>query len=163
MTTSEVLNLFALIFIPLVAVVIGRWLQDRSERRKDKMNIFKAVMTFRYGWSYEGVNALNNIHVVFSNDEDVRQCWREYYKLLCIQDPNSMELMQRENALYKLLESMAYTLGYKGKIAWDDIQTPYIPKGMLDSMTNQVIVQQGVATLIQQMNTSSTIKQSSDI
>lgn len=66
MTCSEILNLIALIVIPIIAVVLGYKLQDRAEKRKDKMQVFKAVMTFRYGWSKESVEALNSIPIVFS-------------------------------------------------------------------------------------------------
>lgn len=66
MACSEILNLIALIVIPIIAVVLGYKLQDRAEKRKDKMQVFKAVMTFRYGWSKESVEALNSIPIVFS-------------------------------------------------------------------------------------------------
>ena len=36
METKDILNLIALVVIPIAAVLIGRWLQDRSEKRKDK-------------------------------------------------------------------------------------------------------------------------------
>ena len=65
METKDILNLIALVVIPIAAVLIGRWLQDRSEKRKDKMAVFKAIMTDRYGWSRETVLALNSIPIVF--------------------------------------------------------------------------------------------------
>ena len=78
MTCSDILNLIAIVVIPIVAVWLGKYLQDRAELRKDKMNVFMSVMTFRYGWSPEGVKALNSIHIVFSDDKDVRESWRKY-------------------------------------------------------------------------------------
>ena len=47
METKDVLNLLAIIIIPIVAVIIGQYLQDRAEIRKDKMHIFKVLMTSR--------------------------------------------------------------------------------------------------------------------
>ena len=41
MKLAEILNLIAIIIIPIIAVLIGQWLQTRSEKRKDKMHIFK--------------------------------------------------------------------------------------------------------------------------
>ena len=46
MDCKDILNLAAIIIIPIFAVLIGQWLQDRSERRKDKMQIFKTLMTY---------------------------------------------------------------------------------------------------------------------
>lgn len=53
-----VINTIAVIAIPLVAVDIAQKLQDRAEKRKDKMLIFKTLMTSRiYGWTPESVHA----------------------------------------------------------------------------------------------------------
>ena len=43
------INLIAVIVAPIAAVIIGQKLQDRAEKRKDKMAVFKALMTYRYG------------------------------------------------------------------------------------------------------------------
>lgn len=146
------LNIIAVVLAPVIAVWVGQKLQDRAEKRKDKMSVFKALMTDRYGWSRETVLALNSIPIVFANDKAVRDAWKEYYKCLCIQEPNPMELKQRSEALYKLLESMASTLGYKGTINWDDIQNPYIPKGMASSFDNAMTIQDQMAVLLQRMS-----------
>ena len=41
MELKDILNLVALVLIPIAAVVIGQRLQIHSEKRKDKMQIFK--------------------------------------------------------------------------------------------------------------------------
>ena len=38
MECKDILNLIAIIVIPIVAVVIGQYLQNRAEIRKDKMH-----------------------------------------------------------------------------------------------------------------------------
>ncbi len=146
------LNIFAVVLAPVIAVWVGQKLQDRAEKRKDKMSVFKAIMTDRYGWSRETVLALNSIPIVFANDKAVRDAWKEYYNCLCIQEPNPMELKQRSEALYKLLENMASTLGYDGTINWNDIQNPYIPRGMASSFDNAMTIQDQMAFLLQRMS-----------
>lgn len=126
-----------------IAVVIGHVLQMRSERRKDKLAIFKTLMFNRWGWSVESVRALNIIDIVFADDKSVRQRWKEYYDLLCIQAPNEMQLKQIQTAQDKLLEAMANSLGYKDKITWETIQNPYVPKGMIASIQQQQNIQAG--------------------
>ena len=71
MDTGDILNLIAIIVAPIAAVLIGQWLQDRSEKRKDKLAIFKTLMFSRNGWSPESVRALNIIDIVFSDDDTV--------------------------------------------------------------------------------------------
>lgn len=58
----DVLNIIALILVPILAVVVGQKLQDRAQKRNDKMQIFKILMTSRiFGWTNESVQAMNLI------------------------------------------------------------------------------------------------------
>lgn len=41
MDCNDILNLIAIIVIPIFVVLIGQYLQNRAERRKDKMYILK--------------------------------------------------------------------------------------------------------------------------
>ena len=138
MECKDILNLIAIVVIPIVAVIIRQHLQNRAEVRKDKMHIFKVLMSSRiYGWTQEKVHCLNIIDIVFSDDRDVRSAWKELYDKYCVQNPNEMQMKLIQNAQYKLLETMAKSLGYKNNITWETIQNPYIPKGMLEQMDEQ--------------------------
>ena len=78
MTTFEkimaVLNLIAVLLIPVVAVIVGQYLQERAQKRKDKMQIFQCLMTRRItGWAaLEAVNAINSIDIVFTDNKEIR-------------------------------------------------------------------------------------------
>ena len=63
-----IINTLAVIAIPIVSVIVAHHLQDRSEKRKDKMRIFQCLMTLRAtGWANPvAVDALNTIDIVFS-------------------------------------------------------------------------------------------------
>lgn len=103
-------EIVAVIIAPILAVLIGQYLQNRDEKRKDKLNVFKILMTSRLGQSYESVYAFNMIDIVFADDKDVCAKQAEYYKLLCVQKPDKMQLKQRQEAqdkqrLQKLLVS----------------------------------------------------------
>ena len=68
MECKDILNLIAIVVIPLVAVLIGQHLQNRAEIRKDKMHIFKVLMTSRiYSWTQESVHCLNIIAVSYTH------------------------------------------------------------------------------------------------
>lgn len=148
MSTFEIImaiiNVAALIIVPIAAVFIGQKLQDRNQKRKDKMEIFRVLMMNRgIGWTADAVRALNIIDVVFSDDDSVRARWREYYNQLCIQTPNVMQRKQIQEAQDKLLEAIAQSLGYKKQVTWETIQNPYIPQGMLNAMQQQQNIQNG--------------------
>lgn len=142
-----ILNLLALISIPIIAVLIGQYLQTIAAKRKDKMDIFKTLMVNRLAWSVESVRALNIIDIVFADDDSVRKAWNEYYQKLCVEHPTEMQLKQIQQAQDKMLETMAISLGYKGKITWETIQNPYIPKGMIAAIDQQQTIQKGQTEL----------------
>ena len=71
----KILNIVALLLVPIVAVIVGQKLQERAKKREDKMQIFKVLMTNRgLGWSPDMVEALNIIDVVFADDDAVICC-----------------------------------------------------------------------------------------
>lgn len=41
----SIVNLIAIVVIPIVAVIIGQMLQNRAQKRNDKIQIFKILMT----------------------------------------------------------------------------------------------------------------------
>ncbi len=73
----KILNIVALLLVPIVAVIVGQKLQERAKKREDKMQIFKVLMTSReLGWSQDMVWALNIIDVVFADDDAVIRQWK---------------------------------------------------------------------------------------
>ena len=152
MKTNDILTLLALIIIPIFAVVIAQWLQSCSEKRKDKMQVFRTLMTSRIGWSLEKSYALNTIDIVFADDKNVRDAWKDLYDKYCVDNPDEQHLKKIQQAEYKLLETMAVSLGYKNKITWETIQNPYIPKGMLEQLNQQKLVQQTYADVLTKVN-----------
>ena len=152
MECKDILNLIAIIVIPIVAVLIGQHLQNRAEIRKDKMHIFKVLMTSRiYGWTQESVHCLNIIDIVFSDDKKVRNAWKDLYDKYCVKDPDEVQLKEIQNAQYKLLETIAKSLGYKDKVTWETIQNPYIPDGMIRQHQEQAASRQAYNDLLQNM------------
>ena len=85
MSTFEIImaiiNVAAIITVPIAAVFVGQKLQDRNQKRKDKMAIFQCLMTHRAtGWAHQDtVNALNTIDIIFVDDESVRKCWADLF------------------------------------------------------------------------------------
>jgi hypothetical protein len=71
-----------------------------------------------------------------------------------------MQIKQRNEALYKLLVSMAEVLGYKNTVTWEEIQNPYVPNGMVTAINNNEFIQGGMAMIVQNMAAS--ISQVSD-
>lgn len=152
MDTLDLINIIAIMLAPILSIIIGQKLQDRAKKRQDKMEIFKALMTSRvYGWTNSSVSALNILDVVFADDKKVRDQWKLYYDKLCVENPTETDLKKIAMEQYKLLETMAESLGYKNKITWETIQNPYIPKGLTDSMLQQQQYQNNQLEILERM------------
>ena len=148
----EIINIIALIIITVIAVVIGQKLQVCSQKRNDKMQIFKTLMTSRiFGWTNESVQAMNLIDVVFADDKAVRKQWKICFDKMCVENPTDTDLSKIKLEREKLLEAMAKSLGYKDIITWESIQNPYIPKGMTDLMAQQQAYQNNQSIIMEQM------------
>lgn len=130
MECKDILNLIAIVVIPIAAVLIGQYLQNRAEIRKDKMQIFKTLMTSRiYGWTQESVHCLNIIDIVFADDKTVRDAWKDLYDKYCVQNPDAAQLKKIQNVQYKLLETISKSLGYKDKVTWGNNSKPICSRG----------------------------------
>ena len=149
MNWLSIINIVAIIIAPIASVIIGQKLQDRHERRKDKLELFKTLMMSRNGWTIESVRALNILDIVYSDDEMVRIAWKNYYDKLCVENPTDTEQKKMQDAQYELLEAIAQSLGYKETITWKTIQKPYKPKGMVEAEENQRFYQEGQLALAQ--------------
>ena len=127
-TIMTILNLIAVLLIPVIAVIVGQYLQERTQKRKDKMQIFQCLMTRRAtGWAgIEAVNALNSIDIIFADSSSVRGQW----KILLEKSRPDITAQDYYLEQCKLLELMANDLGYKDKITWENIQKPYYPQGL---------------------------------
>ena len=149
----EIINIIALIIIPILAVAIGQKLQVRSQKRNDKMQTFKILMTSRiFGWTNESVQAMNLIDVVFADDKAVRKQWKICFDKMCVENPTDTDLSKIKLEREKLLEAMAKSLGYKDIITWESIQNPYIPKGMIDLMAQQQAYQNNQSIIVNGQN-----------
>lgn len=126
---QTVVEVLAIISAPLIAFGVSQLIHTREERRNDKLSIFKTLMATRNGWTMESVKALNIIEIVFSDDKNVLNSWKDYYDKLCVQNPNSADIKKIETAQGRLLETIAKSLGYKD-ITWETIQNPYLPTGL---------------------------------
>lgn len=147
----SIVNLIAIVVIPIVAVIIGQMLQNRAQKRNDKIQIFKILMTGRvYGWTNESVQALNLLEIVFADDKAVCKQWKVYYDKLCVENPSDTELSKIKKEKDRLLEIMAKSLGYKS-ITLESIQNPYIPKGMTDLIIQQQKYQTTQSVVLEQM------------
>lgn len=166
MSYLEIINIFAIIVIPIFAVWFGIFLQDKAEKRKDKIEIFKSLMTARiYDWTNDSVNSLNIIDIVFADDKKVRNAWKDLLDKYTV-DADKLDQQQIEKikkAKYKLLEEIANSLGYKDKITWETIQNPYCPIGLSNQLQmqnlynqNLVSISQGMLSMISNNNTDST-------
>jgi len=122
---TQTMNILAVITGPVLAVIITLCYQNRKEKRGDKIRLFLSLMAHRKSTppTFERVNSLNLIDVVFADHPKVLQLWHEYYDLLHTQ-PSNYE--QWEHKHIDMLSEMAQALGYK-KLKQTEIEKFYTP------------------------------------
>lgn len=150
----NIINVVAIIVIPILGVIVGQKLQDRSEKRKDKMRVFSHLMSYR-SFDYIdqiSVNVFNSVPIVFNDDKDVIEKYNTYLKSMNI-TPEEMTQKRKEidDNKTKMLEAMAKALKYKN-INWELIQNPYIPVGLLNHIQQENIFKQGQVSLAKMVN-----------
>lgn len=113
---------------PLVGVLFTLWFQSRKERRDAKFRLFMVLMSERKTWfvSKDIAQALNQIDVVFADNQKVKSLWHKYYALLAL--PPGEE---RNHTWLELLAEMAKDLRYT-HLSQVDLDKFYIPQGHVD-------------------------------
>lgn len=136
-----VINILAVLLSPIIALLISKKLQEKEEKRKEKIYILKVLMTQRFSIkSIEFVNALNLIDIIFVDDKPVREAYKNLYNAYAVKvdTNNADETLAYTNEIKKkttkLIESIVKNIGYKDKITWDTIQEPYIPQWLHDEL-----------------------------
>lgn len=111
---------------PLTGVLFTLWFQSRKDKNNQKQHLFLILMAHRksYPPTFELVNGLNLIDVVFAEHRRVVELWHEYYDLLC---HNPVNWQLTEPKYLDLLAEMAKILGYD-KLAQTDISKFYSPR-----------------------------------
>jgi hypothetical protein len=123
------LLLLATLLSPVVAVLVSIWIQNRKERRAQKLWVLSTLIGNRGDQlSADNVRALNMIDLVFSNQKRVRDLWREYYDMLANEGLNNpVGWKQRSQKNIELLTEMAKSLGYGKEISHLDVERTYFP------------------------------------
>lgn len=132
MTIGE--TIFASLVTSGVTSIVGFlimtvWYKERKEKKEEKRNVFKQLLSTQAMRDYGKVKALNSIEVVFHDCQDIVQAWRDYKKLLKVgKEQLTQQAIDKISKHEKLLlEKMAKHLGYKN-ITWDIIEDSYCPE-----------------------------------
>jgi len=134
-----IVNSIAIVVIPIVAVLIAHRLQNRASKRKDKIDVFKTLVTYNaYGWggNFRAVDALNSIPIIYSDDKAVIEQHGKYIQSCAIGNVQDMKTNK-----VKLLEVMSKSLDYKN--GWEVFQNPYLPQGIIEEMENERLYKEG--------------------
>ena len=124
----EIINVIAILLSPIIAVLITLWYQHYKTKQDAKYRLFLTLMAHRKRLvpTYDLVDSLNTIDVIFANHQNVINLWHEYYAMLC-QKFDDTNYEARSHKHLQLLSEMAKVLGYK-KIQQIDIDKFYVPE-----------------------------------
>ena len=126
---TDIVMIFAVLLGPIFAVCITIWAQQRNDKRSAKLQLFITLMSERKSVNVSNAraNALNNIDVIFSDNEKVTSIWHKYYSLL-----SQSNHEERGHTWNELLSSMAKDLGISN-LSLTDIDKFYTPQAHVDN------------------------------
>jgi hypothetical protein len=118
LTFVDILTLIALIAGPLLAVVITRWMDKRSDQKRRRREIFSTLMrTRRFKLSVDHVSALNLIQIEFYRNKSVSSAYTSYISHLNLPLPETAPAQQvfvdqRDDLFVDLVHAIAHALRY---------------------------------------------------
>ncbi|MGC1182221.1 DUF6680 family protein [Legionella sp.] len=149
----DVFNILAILLSPLIALQVQKILDNLSDKKRRKEDIFNTLMETRaQPLSFEHVRALNKIDVAFYKDKSITQSWNNYRDHLNSFPKDAGEIEQKiwtneiPEKLVKMLFEMSKLLNYE----FDEVllkKGAYSPvaHGYLDS--EQAIIRKGLVEL----------------
>lgn len=116
---------------PIKAVETGRKLDNEQNKYNAKRDLFLTLFSLRGNPThYDFVNGLNQIDIVFEDEENVLVAWQKLFDSL--NTKNLTNPTETRNLLQTdLLSEMAYSLGYQ-KLKQTAIQKNYTPQAHAD-------------------------------
>ncbi|MBS1928226.1 MAG: hypothetical protein JST95_06510 [Bacteroidetes bacterium] len=115
---------------PVKAVEIGRKLDNEQNKYNAKRDLFLTLFSLRGNPThYDFVSGLNQIDIVFQDDQKVLTAWTNLYNSLN-QNNQVNQLETWERLRTDLLSEMAQVLGYNS-LKQTDIQKHYAPQAHL--------------------------------
>ena len=125
-------NVVAILLSPVIAVLITVYLQNRREKRNQKLWIFNTLIATRHSPIVdENVRALNMIDVAYHDSRGVRELWHEYFDMLGnegLNNPTGWGQRQKKNL--EMITEMAKAIGYRTAITHLDVDRVYYPVGL---------------------------------
>lgn len=138
MEVKDIIEIFAIIISPIVAVGTTLWYQNRKEKRDAKKKLFLNLIAHRgiVPRTKEFLDSLNSINVVFYADNHVLDAWNKYYDSLI-----GFPFDQQSNAhiFLDLLSTIGDNLGY-GKLKQTHFDRFYSPQSSANQqqMLNEI-------------------------
>lgn len=107
--------LVAIFFGPVSALLVSRWLDRLREKRKARLDLYHAAMSYRASWLHpDSLRALNNIDIVFNEkkDQPVREAWEKVIAHAYTKRPvTEVEGMAWDSRLWDLRVDLYQQLG----------------------------------------------------
>ena len=130
--TLAIIEIVILFLSPFIAVLVTLWYQDRQAKQQVKMDLFRRLITHKgkVTLSREYIEALNQIRVVFYNNEKIKTLWGQYYELVQVdRDLTKLEIQRMDRIDLDMLQEIAKELKFKD-MTQNDISRHYYPSGL---------------------------------
>lgn len=136
-------NLAAILVGPIAAVVVTRFMDDRSTQKARRYQIFRDLMRTRAAKiSPPHVEALNLVEIEFHSIPRVKDAWQRYMENLFAATPvdsaeQSNFFLKREQLFIKLVQEVSKKVGLRSVDITDAMTNNYYPMGWQNEQQEQ--------------------------
>lgn len=145
MTIVEGLTLAALIFGPVLAVLVSLWIEERRQGHARKSNTIRTLLIGRLNFADANFQyAINTIPVDFAHEDDVLTAWEEYLAEVAKPAASDAESDLRaaadrwNRALNGLIKAVLLAAGYSERAAAQIARAPYVSTASADLRRQQM-------------------------
>ncbi len=122
MTISDIIAIIAIIFSPIIAVVIGELLRKRNFEKQKRLDILYDLIAYRDKVeSVEFLRALNSLKLFFSKENELKRLVNDLYKTTHKRDRGEVNAEVVDNLLVKIIKYVCDLEGFRN-IAEEEIK-----------------------------------------
>jgi hypothetical protein len=139
---------FATLAGPVLAVLVTRYIDSRSDRKRRQTDVFRALMRSRRSFvSPEYVAAFNTVEIEFAGVKSVENAQRELLQHINAHTPQPDWFDRYRRLQTRLLYAIAAHLGYE-MAQLDVLEGGYVPSAWGTNEEQQQAIQQSLRDLL---------------
>lgn len=110
-TLKKNLAVFAVIFSPLITLVIAERLRQGADREDQKYDVLKNLISYRHiKGSHRFLSSLNRVNLVFDNDNQIKELVRSLWRSYVNNETQQITSQKEVELIHKISQKMGFDI-----------------------------------------------------